>query len=239
MRLINTETYELENFNDPQRIPEYAILSHTWSDKGEVCFNDIIGSLCEAQGKPGWPKIQHTCTLARAINIGWAWIDTCCIDKSKHSELEREINSMFDYYANAVVCFAFLEDLHPADRWNDRAPKCRWFKRGWTLQELVAPRDLVFLDSSWQERGSKHERGASLLDTTGVDVGVLKHRDAEELRELLDALPVAKRMSWAAGRKTTEVEDRAYSLLGIFGITNMEVTYGRGDAFRRLVSPTL
>src|ERR1700733_5774134 len=107
MRLINTQTLELELFQDP--VPKdlpYAILSHTWTED-EVTFDDMK-DLSIAKSKKGFSKILSTCEMACDNGLQYAWVDTCCIDKSSSAELSEAINSMFRWYKHALVCFAFL-----------------------------------------------------------------------------------------------------------------------------------
>ncbi len=115
-------------------------------------------------------------------------------------------------------------------------PASRWFRRGWTLQELIAPRREVFFDLTWQPLGSKKDHAVLINKITRIDVEVLKddRPHKEDRAAPLGAFCVAKRMAWASTRETTREEDVAYSLLGIFGV-NMPLLYGEGPkAFLRL-----
>jgi hypothetical protein len=221
MRLINTRTLELHDFYLLD-IPPYAILSHTWGD-GEVTFQDM--SSPSRSLKKGYTKILQTCRLAQDQGIDFAWVDTCCIDKSSSAELTESINSMFDWYKNAIVCYVYLVDL-PSN--TSALTSCRWFTRGWTLQEMLAPRRLDFYDMTWNLVGSKLSFIGTISKTTGIPPKVLLGDIA------LSDCSVAARMSWAASRQTTRVEDVAYCLLGIFDV-NMPLIYGEGcKSFRRL-----
>ncbi|KAL2670246.1 hypothetical protein Neosp_014713 [[Neocosmospora] mangrovei] len=236
MWLINTTTLKLESVVDSKQC-KFAILSHTWGD-GEVTFQDIQ-DLAIARGKPGFVKIEATCKIARnARQLKYAWIDTCCIDKTSSAELSEAINSMFAWYSDAEVCLVWLSDLEPMpcraslkeqmETLATALRKCGWFTRGWTLQELIAPRRMEFFDREWTFVGAKTDLHSVLSATTGIEGSVLS--DCSRLRYV----PVARRMSWAANRKTTRIEDEAYCLLGIFGI-NMPLIYGEGQkAFLRL-----
>ncbi|KAJ4129145.1 hypothetical protein NW768_007679 [Fusarium equiseti] len=182
--------------------------------------------------KPGYIKILKTCELAQEQDIPYAWVDTCCIDKRSSAELAEAINSMFRWYKEATVCFAHLEDLEPIGESGGNhhrgLEKCRWFTRGWTLQELIGPEQLNFYDSAWDCRGTKLALGSLISEITGIDHEVLQNTAS------LEGIPIARRMSWAANRKTTRVEDIAYCLLGIFDV-NMPMMYGEGvKAFERL-----
>ncbi|KAF4839773.1 Vegetative incompatibility protein HET-E-1 [Colletotrichum siamense] len=239
MWLINTTTLKLAEFQGgPPSLP-YAILSHTWSD-GEVSFHDMA-DFVHASKKPGFTKIWKTCEIARAAGIEWAWVDTCCIDKRSSAELTESINSMFRWYNDAHICYAYLSDYPPSTS-QPRSSffrsaeqlsaaelgQCRWFSRGWTLQELVASRDITFFDKNWNDIGSKAQLQSLLASITGIDQEVLE--DPAAVYEV----PVARRMSWAARRRTKREEDRAYSLFGIFDV-NLPLIYGEGrKAFLRL-----
>ena len=149
MRLLNTETYELHTFPSADHTPPYAILSHCCQDAtGEVTFADIQ-HLPRARTMSGWSKIENACAVARRRHhCEWLWIDTCCIDKGSSAELSEAINSMFAWYLRCNVCLAYLSDVptceNPAEC-NAYLRASRWFTRGWTLQELIAPaRNVVF-----------------------------------------------------------------------------------------------
>ena len=240
MWLIDVGSLELRFFNNPPE--EYVILSHTWGDN-EVLFQDMKAEdKSLARGKKGWEKIQYTCDQARKNRYQYAWIDSCCIDKSSSAELSEAINSMFRWYNEASCCYAYLEDYEiprGAGRRGgssgvefevtlERLARCRWFTRGWTLQELIAPRNMVFYGRGWSQLGTKETLQHMLSEITGVDEEVL------ELMEYMFDLPAGRRMSWAARRETTREEDMAYCLLGIFNV-NIPLLYGEGDrAFVRL-----
>lgn len=180
--------------------------------------------------QPGYSKILQTCIKARIDhNVRYAWVDTCCIDKSSSAELTKSINSMYDYYAKAKVCFVYLCDLEPAgDDLGKALPKCRWFTRGWTLQELIAPKHVIFFDREWNERGTKASLSGLLSEITGIPEELLKGETT------CGDYAVARRMSWASKRVTTREEDTAYCLLGIFDV-RMSLLYGEGmGAFQRL-----
>ncbi|KAF4627169.1 hypothetical protein G7Y89_g10983 [Cudoniella acicularis] len=230
MRLINVKACSLELFTDPVSVP-YAILSHTWAED-EISFQDLEGDREALELREGFVKIRETCRLAIENGLDYAWVDTCCIDKTSSAELSEAINSMFKWYGSAAVCYAFLSDLSKSPSSGDELLKslehCRWFTRGWTLQELIAPPEVLFLDEDWNPRGTKSELRLHLELITGVDRTVLY--DSTQL----SMIPLAKRMSWAAKRKTSRIEDLAYCLLGIFDI-NMAMIYGEGPkAFIRL-----
>ncbi|KIW67055.1 hypothetical protein PV04_06332 [Phialophora macrospora] len=225
MWLLDTTTLKLCHFASEPPHP-YAILSHTWTEE-EVSFDEI--GTPESKQKRGYKKVEGFCALARADGFSYAWVDTCCIDKSSSAELSEAINSMFRWYSKAHVCYAYLEDVSLLKSLTPHGfARSRWFKRGWTLQELIAPMTVVFYDRSWSYIGTK----ASLLDKI-ADITAISHEALIDPRSSREE-SVAERMSWAANRETTRTEDMAYCLMGIFDV-NMPLLYGEGlKAFRRL-----
>ncbi|KAK3317916.1 heterokaryon incompatibility protein-domain-containing protein [Apodospora peruviana] len=225
MRLINTTTLDFNEFICSD-LPVYGILSHRW-ETGEATFEDAKAGLLRTGTSQGILKVRKACELARNDKLEYCWVDTCCIDKTSSSELTEAINSMFQWYASARVCYAFLSDLGSDDS-IEALGRCSWFRRGWTLQELIAPTTLRFYDESWALRGTKTDHAELVSSITSVDESILLGHKP------LSSIPIGRRMSWAAGRQTTRLEDIAYCLLGIFGI-NMPLIYGEGQkAFTRL-----
>ena len=244
MRLINAETLEFEEFIDPSTV-RYAILSHTWATE-EVSFLDMLTGNPSVRNKAGFVKIRETCRLARQKRLKYVWIDTCCIDKSSSAELSEAINSMFNWYAQSTICFAQLSELPPGMgiKTQDLA-KCRWFKRGWTLQELIAPSVLELYDAIWMLRGTKWEHWQAIQEVSGISKdGFLNFKSIRGFANSSErdgrVVPVAQRMYWASRRETTRPEDMAYCLFGIFDV-NMPLLYGEGGtkAFLRLQSAIL
>lgn len=226
MRLLDVSTMQLKEFVDDE-IPPYAILSHTWGD-GEVSINDLAAPYVDQ--KPGFQKIRYICTQAQRDGIQFAWCDTCCIDKSSSAELSESINSMFRYYANAHFCYAYLVDVTTKmpGPFEQQFAKSRWFQRGWTLQELIAPERVIFFAKGWVELGGKDNLEDKIVRITGVPGSVLCWPWT------VQSYSIARRMSWASNRTTTRIEDEAYSLFGILEV-NMPLVYGEGrNAFRRL-----
>ena len=240
MRLLNVHTRLLEEFIG-DNVPPYVILSHTWGEQ-EVSLQDL-GRDGHVE-KLGYAKIDGCCRVADEKGIAYVWVDTCCIDKTSSSELSEAINSMFRWYQQAEVCCVYLSDVVSGEdpyAEDSSFRKSRWFTRGWTLQELIAPRTIQFFDVSWRSIGVGYSRGSSghvinakrnasvtlLSDITRIRWHVLHNGK-------LDGLAVAEKLAWAAGRQTTRVEDTAYCLLGIVGV-NMPLLYGEGPkAFLRL-----
>jgi hypothetical protein len=232
MRLIDVKTLQLSEFFG-EDIPPYAILSHRWGCD-EVGFEIFSNSLEEARGLKGFKKILYCADQATEDGLSWCWVDTCCIDKRSSSELSEAINSMYQWYKSAVCCYAYLEDISvPSDAeiWGPYSRQIfssEWFSRGWTLQELIAPKYLRFFSATWTELGDKTELSGLIARHCGIDEKVLLQKIS------VDRVNIAQRMRWASTRKTTRIEDVAYSLMGIFDV-NMPLLYGEGrKAFTRL-----
>lgn len=223
MRLINAKTLRLEGFSNND-IPPYAILSHTWG-KDEVSYLDMQGWF--RSWKVGFAKIKYSCAQALKDKWGYVWVDTCCIDRTSSAELSEAINSMFSWYKTAEVCYVYLVDVHDnANPEEDESEfkKSRWFTRGWTLQELLAPEHVNFYSSRWNFVGSKGSLRDLISTITGIDESYLRGRRGLQPH----SASIAERMYWASKRHTTKKEDEAYCLLGIFGV-NMPMLYGEGQ----------
>ncbi|KAF4628527.1 hypothetical protein G7Y89_g9630 [Cudoniella acicularis] len=173
MRLINSITLQLEFISD--WIPDYVILSHTWGEE-EVSFQDIQGP--DVDKMKGHIKLQNFCAQAARDCFDYAWMDTCCIDKCSSAELSEAINSMYKWYNLAKICYAYLENVTVSSNTSDLQilellrPR-RWFTRGWTLQELIAPSQVEFYGKTWNNIGSKRSLRNTLCDITGIDIHVL------------------------------------------------------------------
>ncbi|KAI8955850.1 HET-domain-containing protein [Xylaria longipes] len=240
MRLIHTRTKKLEWKWEEGR-PPYAILSHRWGNTSEeVTLQEFEATLSPDPltpthpilSKPGYVKIEKFCDEANSMGYDWAWVDTCCIDKTSSSELSEAINRMYRWYEQSALCIAHLEDVEVSSidlvDPNSEFRKSSWFTRGWTLQELIAPRKLLFYNKSWACIGDRSTLAPFIQEICGVPCDLLSS-DKKPSK-----YSIAQRMSWAAKRKTTRLEDRAYCLLGLFEI-NMPLIYGEADAaFQRL-----
>jgi hypothetical protein len=210
-------------------IPPYAILSHTWgSESEEVVYEDMVDG--SAPRKSGFRKIKFCAQQAFNDGLTHFWVDSCCIKKSSDAELSEAINSMFSWYRRAAKCFVYLSDVSTRATHIEQAPdlrKSRWFTRGWTLQELIAPRIVEFFSKEGNWLGDKLSLQHQITQVTGIPPTALSGSP-------LSTFSVAERMRWATGRNTTRKEDRAYCLLGIFEVFIPPI-YGEGDhAFVRL-----
>jgi hypothetical protein len=218
-------------------LPEYAILSHTWGcDNEEVNYRDIKDGTGE--GKIGYKKIRFCAEQAWRDGLRYCWVDTCCIDKSDPIEVQRSINSMFRWYRDATRCYVYLQDIaivggewkdQPSDpAWDAAFRAHRWFTRGWTLQELLAPASVEFFTENGQRLGDKLSLAQQIHEITGIPTEALQDNR-------VDRFDVEERFRWAEKRVTTYEEDWVYCLLGIFGVF-MVPNYGEGKeyAVRRL-----
>lgn len=205
-----------------KNIPPYAILSHTWGDdEEEVTFKDLLEG--SGKTKTGYRKIRSCGARATSDGLQHFWVDTCCIDKTNNTELSEAINSMFTWYQDADICYVYLSDVHEYSE----IDSSRWFRRGWTLQELLAPQHIVFFDSNREELDTRSNMSPTISRITGIPRRAL-------LLDYSGEFSVAQVMSWAAERETTREEDIAYCLLGLLGV-NMPLMYGEGPrAFERL-----
>lgn len=263
MRLLHTENLEFSEFFD-SNIPTYAILSHRW-EEDEISYQRFLDTKIEERTGSSFSKILQCCVLARSDGLQWVWIDTCCIDKRSSAELSEAMNAMFTWYQQSEICYAYLSDCDnsleesgypgPSQYFAEASRTAplysdfqdsKWFTRGWTLQELLAPRDVLFYDRNWlcigaksqfvctktQLIGRNHQQSrslaASIAAATGIPEKILHRQDAIEWAS------VAMKMSWLSRRTTSRTEDMAYCMLGLFDV-NMPLLYGEGTkAFLRL-----
>ena len=236
MRLLNTKTLNLEDSLFLESTPPYAILSHTWGCQ-EVTLQELASPNENTTRKSGYAKIEQTCKKALDDNLQYAWVDTCCIDKTSSAELSEAINSMFCWYEKAAVCYAYLADVQPGaeiDTEDSEFAKSRWFTRGWTLQELIAPSKLLFFANDWSLLFERSTKSEMISEITRIEEYILYSRDHVDISRMLARASTAKKLSWASKRCTTRTEDMAYCLLGLFSI-NIPLIYGEGPkAFLRL-----
>ncbi|KAM5349182.1 hypothetical protein ACJ41O_009005 [Fusarium nematophilum] len=245
MRLLRRKAngaIELTNYPEEENLPKYAVLSHTWlADEEEVTFKDMMRGNAEA--KPAsYRKIRFCGEQAASDGLEHFWVDTCCINKTNSSELQEAITKMFSWYRSADKCYAYLADVSvdetpesddstkstpPPYSWELAFRRSRWFTRGWTLQELLAPASVEFFSVEGTRLGDRASLEQWIHEITGVPRQALQGR-------VLTAFSVAERFSWAENRQTQRKEDQAYCLLGIFNIF-MPLIYGEGGhAFVRL-----
>ncbi|KAF9223458.1 hypothetical protein BS17DRAFT_673606, partial [Gyrodon lividus] len=219
----------------------YAIFSHKWLDEGEPTYQQMTekktvpacsrGHLMRIKRALGTVSVS-CCRVARSLGVQFLWSDTCCIDKSSSAELDESLRSMFRWYRNASICIVHLnqttviEDLRQDE----------WLKRGWTLQELLAPKRTKFFTKKWEpltDQEDDKEEDTPLM-TLLAEITGIPEDDIYEFSPTPDH--VDERMTWAAGRRTTRAEDTAYSLMGMFDVS-IQIAYGEGAerAFCRLI----
>ena len=259
MRLINVKAFldldcqnnlpnnVLKYFNDEALCGiQYATMSHCWCTAGlakEIQFEELnqatLETVRDLRNRPGYRKIVESCSLTRKQGLEWLWMDTCCIMRESKTELSEAVNSMYQWYRNSEICFAYLHDVKfpfttepDAEMFPTSNGRPKWFSCSWTLQELLAPRVIHFFDQDWQRIGDKDELAPKLTEITGIPEDILTnglpHPD-DPCRP-----SAAQIMSWAADRKASTREDRAYALMGIFEV-QVPTKYGEHEhAFRRL-----
>lgn len=228
-------------------LPAYGILSHTWIEEEEVILDDLVDDskstyrklrkslrLRPRSGKSGYDKLDFCARQSRRDGLRYFWVDTCCIDQNNPSEVLKSINSMFQWYRSAAKCYVYLSDVTASSNgkrsipWQLAFANSRWFKRGWTLQELLAPPILEFYSSEGVCLGSRLELKQQIHDITDIPIKALSG-------ESLDQFGVDERLSWAVDRQTKREEDEVYALLGIFNVTLPFVYEGYDKALRRLL----
>jgi hypothetical protein len=230
---------------DENAIPQYAILSHTWGkDAEEVTFADLV----QGGGKhkhdymdiPGYNKIRFCGEQAQLDGLQYFWVDTCCINKSDKAELSYAIQSMFRWYQNATKCYVYLSDVSTKVKkvnststeftWEPAFRLSRWFTRGWTLQELLAPNVVEFFSQEWERLGDRKSLKSSIHRITGIPHEAL---DGAQLSQF----SIDQRLLWGKDRETTLPEDRVYALRDILGVYISPFDgEGVGEAFKRLLA---
>nr|OQO28369.1 hypothetical protein B0A51_04646 [Rachicladosporium sp. CCFEE 5018] len=252
MRLLNIHTLELKDFVSDSDRPPYAIASHRWGAE-EVTYRDLTDNKESCKAKVGYRKIQGFCETTQrwneyvkepALQCHWLWVDNCCINKGDLSEVNEAINSTFAWYSTAVVCWAYLEDVFGSTI--AELQRSVWFKRGWTLHELLAPRTVVFLSHHWVTLGHKCWLHPSVLIgyecclpmpvlnrvlavVTGIPEMILYRYDQST------ELEAKVKIGWLKDRETTRVEDMSYCLLGIFNVFLPTIYGEREHARERLL----
>lgn len=209
--------------------PPYAILSHTWTDQ-EVTYQDLISGT--GNSKSGYEKIKFCGERAASDGLQYFWVDTCCIDKSNAVELSTAINSMFRWYRNATKCYVFLTDVSSLSYdtdvqakqsiWEAAFRDSRWFTRGWTLQELIAPSIVEFFSKERKLLGDKKALEKPIHEITQIPIQALRGDPFSDFN-------ISERKGWAEKRHTTEEEDLVYCLLGLCEVS-MPPIYGEGKA---------
>jgi hypothetical protein len=178
LKYNNDDKLSLTQFFDD--IPQYAILSHTWGPD-EVTYRDMMEG--SGKDKTGFNKIRYCGEQAKLDGLQYFWVDTCCIDKSSSAELSEALNSMFRWYRYSSKCYAFLSDVSHAEvdinnqshlPWKSAFRRSRWFTRGWTLQELIAPKSVEVFSSNWELLGNKKSLETYICEITEIPSKALR-----------------------------------------------------------------
>lgn len=184
------------------------------------------------KGKIGYAKIKFCADRAAKDGLQYSWVDTCCINKATSDEVGTAINSMFYWNQRAKKCYVYLSDVQVPDNatnaqafpitWKEAFRRNQWFKRGWTLQELLAPPVVEFYSEEGKLLGSKISLEHEIYEITGIPIEALRGRRFSEFS-------INERVTWTANRITTLKEDKVYCLLGIFGVF-LPLLYREGEA---------
>ncbi|KAH9205088.1 P-loop containing nucleoside triphosphate hydrolase protein [Leptodontidium sp. 2 PMI_412] len=235
LELVGPDEYSLVQAPTHNTLP-YAILSHTWTEGQEVTYQDLITGA--GKGKSGYDKIKFCAEPAATDGFQYFWVDTCCINKSDSTELTTAINSMFRWYRNAKKCYVYLADVSVSgdnaaiqtkeNSWKAAFRGSRWFTRGWTLQELIAPAIVEFFSKEGKLLGDKASLESTIYEITRIPARALQGNPFSDFS-------VSERQSWVSQRQTTEEEDLVYCLLGLCEVS-MPPMYGEGktSALKRL-----
>ena len=225
-------------FRALQRSDPYAILSHTWGqgEDVEVTYADIVSNTGKGKSKPGYRKLRFCSEQAARDGLDYFWVDTCCTDKSQQAEYGEAIKSMFRWYQGAERCYVYLSDVSMRAQdgsahveWQSAFRNSRWFRRGWTLQELLAPKIVEFYSRDCIRLGDKISLLDAICTVTSIDAGALTG-------QLLSQFSIEERLRWGEGRETAIEEDQAHYLLGIFDVHLPLIPVdGGANAMRRLL----
>ncbi|KAI5986700.1 hypothetical protein F5J12DRAFT_728770, partial [Pisolithus orientalis] len=213
---------------------QYVTLSHRWGE-GEPSLRGIEAhSIYNMPAKGGFRKLQAFCRVALERDYLWVWSDTCCIDKDSSAEVQETIGSMFAWCRQSALTIVYLSDVPDTGSFGSS----EWFRRGWTLQELLAPRAVLFYTQNWSLykniSSSNHKADVAVLDELERATGI----ESRFLTNFFPGLDDARsRLQWASSRRTTRPEDIAYSLFGIFNL-HLPVLYGESteDSLGRLLA---
>ncbi|KIK24007.1 hypothetical protein PISMIDRAFT_99380, partial [Pisolithus microcarpus 441] len=213
---------------------QYVTLSHRWGE-GEPSLHDIEDhTIYDMSIEGGFGKVQAFCRVALELDYLWAWSDTCCIDKHSSAEVQETIGSMFTWYRQSALTVVYLSDIPDVGSLGSS----EWFRRGWTLQELLAPRTVLFYTQDWSLHKnlavSNHKADAVVLEELESVTGI----ECRFFNSFSPGLDDARlRLQWASQRTTTRPKDITYSLFGIFNL-HLPIMYGESaeNALGRLLA---
>ncbi|KAG1817516.1 uncharacterized protein BJ212DRAFT_1269921 [Suillus subaureus] len=235
--IIKNAEIKLEHIRDVvAKYFHWVMLSHRWGEK-EPLLHDIQDKVVyELDPVDSTTKLQSFCEITRDAGFLWAWMDTCCIDQKNNVELQKSVNSMFVWYHNSALTIVYLSDVLPSSK-SCTLARSAWNKRGWTVQEFLAPKVILFYQQDWtlyvDHQSTNHKESTAIMQELGDATGI-------DLRSLITFRPGMRnpreKLQWASTRITTLQEDIAYSLFGIFGV-HLPVMYGENkrNALGRLL----
>lgn len=132
---------------------------------------------------------------------------------------------MCSWYGDAAFCYPYLAsatepveelrkyeyDFFDAARTGARERSLKeWFRRGWTLQELLVAREMEFFDAEWVHIGSRSEVQNQIQKAANTALEYLSD---------FHIASVAIKLSWTAQRETQKEKDCVYLLLGLPGVS--------------------
>jgi len=215
---------------------QYVMFSHRWEGK-EPLLHDIQGkNVYELNPVGGMGKLQSFCKAARDRGYRWAWSDTCCIDKNNNIDLQESVNSMFVWYRHSVLTIIYLSDVLPSSK-SGALARSVWNSRGWTVQEFLAPRVVLFYQRDWtlylDDQSPNHKESVAIMQELADATGINPQALVSFCPEMRGA---REKLQWSSKRETTLQEDIAYSLFGTFGV-HLHPIYGekRQNALGRLL----
>ncbi|KAG1797426.1 uncharacterized protein HD556DRAFT_255574 [Suillus plorans] len=213
---------------------QYAMLSHRWEGE-EPLLKDIQGKVVyKLNPIGGIKKLQSFCKTARDLGYRWAWSDTCCIDKNIDVELQASLKSMFAWYHHSALTVVYLSDVPLLSK---SLATSAWNTRGWTVQEFLAPKAILFYQNDWtpylDDRTPNHKDSVAIMQELENATGI----DQQTIVAFCPGMRDARaKLQWASTRTTTLQEDVAYSLFGVFGVRlHVDYTEKKQNALGRLL----
>ncbi|KAI6040391.1 hypothetical protein EDC04DRAFT_2894125 [Pisolithus marmoratus] len=237
--LVSTMTSKLDKeqiLRVVARFYAYVTFSHAWQGN-EPLFQDVNAaqSIWNLPDTPLNEKLRNFCKETRRLGYNWAWSDTCCINKTTSSILNRSLRSMYKWYADSAATLVFLSGVaHPSQPGD--LTRSLWMTRAWTLQELLSPKTIFFYDSTWKpylgDTGKNHKESPEIMQELADAIKIPR---GTIVRFSPDDLGVREKLRLASTRNALVEEDVAYSLIGIFK-SDISPRYGEGaDALGHLL----
>ncbi|KAI6012021.1 hypothetical protein EDC04DRAFT_2905063 [Pisolithus marmoratus] len=237
-QLVSSMTRELDHGRIQQVVEEffgYVMFSHVWQGE-EPSFQDVKSkSVWNLPDTPLNNKLRDFCREASKLGHNWAWSDTCCIDRSTSAILNQSLTSMYKWYSGSAVTLVYLAGVaHPSNLGD--LTRSLWMTRGWTLQELLSPKVILFYDSAWKRYlcniSTNHKKTVAIMQELARSIKI----PPETIISFSpDNLGVREKLRLASTRRVSVEEDVAYSLIGIFK-SDIKPHYGDGaDALGHLL----